>query len=130
MIESITEERKKENMSSQATAIVLNLATELTADEFRVLVLISEISGEYKGWLVVDPLKVLRRSQLTVRQLGRLLYGLHCDRVIAIGAESPAQQPLTINRLRQELAFDSPLHLYIWITGMPTPETIEANLAQ
>lgn len=114
-------------MSSQASAAVLNMAQELTAEEFRLLVLISEISGEYEGWLIVDALKILRRSTLTVRQMARMLYALHCDKVIEIGAESPARQTLTIDRLRQELAFDSSIHLYIWIAGMPAPKTAEAE---
>lgn len=116
-------------MSSQATAAVFNLAQELTAEEFRLLALISEISGEWEGWLIVDALKLLRRSTLTVRQLTRMLYALHCDKIIEMGAESPAQQPLTIDRLRQELAFDTSPHLYVWITGTPAPKTAEAEPA-
>ncbi|TXH52970.1 MAG: hypothetical protein E6Q97_14185 [Desulfurellales bacterium] len=112
-------------MSSSATAAVFNLAQELTAEEFRLLMLISEISGEYAGWLVVDPLRTLSRSRLTARQMGRMLYALHCNRVIELGAESPAQQPLTVERLCQDLALDTPLHLFVWITGMPEAETME-----
>ena len=42
-------------MSSQATVAVFHLAQELTADEFRLLALISEISAEYSEvWLIVD----------------------------------------------------------------------------
>lgn len=114
-------------MSSQATAAVMNMAQELTAEEFRLLTLISEISAEYEGWLIVDALKILRRSALTVRQMARMLYALHCDKVIEIGAKSPAQTMLTIDRLRQELAFDTSPHLYIWIAGTPAPKTAEAD---
>ncbi len=114
-------------MSSQATVAVMNMAQELTAEEFRLLALISEISGEYAGWLVVDALRILRRSTLTIGQMSRMLYALHCDKVIEIGAESPQREVLTIGKLRQELAFDSSPHLYVWIKGMPEPTIAEAE---
>jgi hypothetical protein len=111
-------------MNSRATAAVFDLTEELTAEEFRVLILISKISVEQDGWLIAGLFKILRHGQLTANQLARILYGLHCDNVIALGAQSPAQQPLTIDRLRKGWSMGSSPHLYVWITGMPEPKTV------
>lgn len=116
-----TKEREG-SMSRRATAAVFNLAQELTAEEFRLLALISEISSDYsEAWLIVDWPKIFAVSRLTAGQAGRILYGLHCDGLIFVGTKVQGAEPLNIRTLRRDFATSDP-DLYLHIKGMKATE--------
>lgn len=112
-------------MSSQATVAVFHLAQELTADEFRLLALISEISAEYSEvWLIVDWPKIFAITRMTAGQVGRILYGLHCDGLIFVGTKAAGTEPLNIRTLRRDFVASDP-DLYLHIKGMKATETAQ-----
>lgn len=109
-------------MSSQASAAVFHMAQELTAEEFRLLALISEVSAEYSEvWLIVDWPKIFAITRLTAGQAGRILYGLHCDGLIFVGTKVQGAEPLNIRTLRRDFAASDP-DLYLHIKGMKATE--------
>lgn len=75
-------------MSSQSMAAIFEIYLELTAEEFRLLALISESSAEHDEWLIVDWGKVLKQAPLSPSQCGRLLRGLQSDGLIIVGAHN------------------------------------------
>lgn len=105
-------------MSSQAMSAVLNLSQELIAEEFRLLILIAEVSTDYEGWLIVDWDRVLEKCGLTERQCGRLLRGLQIDLLIAVNTDNWAMQ-MSVGDHRFSVPIDP--SVYIWIEGMDKP---------
>jgi len=105
-------------MSSQAMTAALNLSQELTADEFRLLILIAELSTDHEGWLVVSWGKVLEKCGLTERQCGRMLRGLQIDLLIAVNTDNWALQ-MSVGDPRCSIPVEP--SVCIWIEGMIKP---------
>lgn len=111
-------------MSSQAMTAVLNLSQELTSDEFKLLMLIAELSTEYEGWLVVSWDKVLKKCSLTKRQCGRMLRGLQADLLIAVNDENWVLQ-MSVGDPRCSVPVEP--GVYIWIESMIKPHELPAR---
>lgn len=107
-------------MSSQAMTAVLNLSKELTAEEFRLLMLVAEMSTDYEEWLIVNWDKVLGKCGLTERQCGRILRGLQVDSLVAISTERWALQ-MSVGDPRCPVPIQP--SVYVWIEGMVKPGT-------
>jgi len=107
-------------MSIESTTAVLNLAQELTAEEFRLLLLITEASTDYKGWLTVNWDNVLDKCGLTEQQCGRILRGLQSGGLIAVGTGNWAIQ-MSVGDLRCPVPLQPAV--LVWIAGMTAPGT-------
>jgi len=103
-------------MSSIAISAVLDMIEELTHDEFRLLLIVAEVSASAEEWLYPRWETVFDKTGFTLSQCRRILLGLKSEEIVRFASFDPACW-LDLSDPRLPLPLKD--GLFVWIQGMP-----------